>query len=177
MIETPTTASSANREIPQEHAAFRRWQRQPGAQPGHERGEDHAEGEREDGEDQHRQPARADDVEVRVLSSKWVDNHPQRQQQPRTEDEAAGATHRKQTTQGEIEDSGDHSAEDAVEHHEADRAFDGDLAYDLFGLGDLPLRVVPGRHREQPHGEAASTADHTQTGSGPTEKHRARSTT
>ena len=150
----PTTATAATGRYRTSVARLVDRSGSQALRPRHEAAEDHAERERHRREDQDRQPARADEVEVRVLVAQRVDGGAEHDEEAGAEGEPTEPTRREQAADDEVDRRREHADEDPGEQDEEDRPADGDLADDLLGLGDPALGLVARRHRQQPHGEA-----------------------
>ena len=146
--------------VADEHATLGRRQWQPLAQAGGDAGEHEAVGHRQDREDKHGEPCRTDDVEVEVVLAERVDGGAQHHEETEPEQRAAEPAGWQIAADDEVQRRGRDPAEDSVEQYEADGSVDSDLADNLLGLGDPPLGVIAGRHREEAHGEPAPGADH-----------------
>ena len=126
-------------------------QRDRPADPPGQSGDQHAVEQHEGGEGNHRDPARAHQVEVRVALTQGFEPRPGQDEQQGAVGQPSGPAGGQPAPHQQVAAARGRPEEQRREDDEADRAPGGDLPDDLAGLGDPPLGVVAGRHRQQPH--------------------------
>ena len=77
-----------------------------------------------------------------------------------TEDDPTETTARKPAAAHDVDRTAQQTWEDAAENDEADRATEVDAADDLIRFGQPALRVVAGRHGQQPHDQPDGRSSH-----------------